>query len=280
MIELEIKNEIVKVPEKWAELNKATLLALAQVYFDSSMLPMDKLIWVLGSNLTTTAIQSSGAKTKQPNAMYIYQQFEANGVFEKMSFMLGEFACTKQLLPVLVNDKKIELHGIVCEPLPLYNMKMKEWMLADQLFNDLMAQLRNGSIKNDKVLNDFVGLIYRPMGIGVEFDKMNVAFKGDEREPMNDSLLDNGVYANRVAAISYSTKIAVVLWYWACRVWLVKEYKPVFEGGGDSEAHPAELIIGVAESGVFGNKDAVEVAYLHDVMIYLQRAIRNAKAMS
>jgi hypothetical protein len=270
MIELEINKKIVQVPETWAELNEATLLALAQVYF-GDMQPMDKLSWVLGSQLGLKK-----KEVKNADAAYVYQQLEANGVFEKMMFLLGEFECTKQLLPILVNADKIELHSIVCEPQPLYNLKMKEWMLADQLFNELMAQWRNGAMAETDTLNSFVGLLYRPKGVGVKFDKLNVAFKGDVREPMNDSLLDNGVYASRVAGIAHSTKMAVVLWYWACRAWLVKEYAAVFEGGGDSGAHPAELIIGVAESGVFGNKDAVEVAYLHDVMIYLQRAIRTA----
>jgi len=77
MIELEIDKKIVQVPETWAELNEDTLLALAQVYF-GDMQPMDKLSWVLGSQLGLKK-----KEVKNADAAYVYQQLEANGVLKK-----------------------------------------------------------------------------------------------------------------------------------------------------------------------------------------------------
>lgn len=288
MIEIDINKKLVQVEESWDELRLSTLLAIADVKFNVDASPenlLHQLNYILmnGCRLIDGIYPFNSKKipkAKRADFEFLAHQLNELGIYEKMLWMLEEPKCTQQLLPV-IND----LYGVVCKPIPFYNLRMKEWMLADQLFGEVIQLLvaSNQFLVNtntEELLNSFVGMLYRPKGIGKAYDNESPEYKGDIREVFNDALLDNGVYAKRAESIDITTKKAVVLWYWACRSWFVKEYKDVFDGGGDGEAHPAELIIGVAESQVFGNKEGVENAFVHDVMIYLQRSIRNAKAAS
>ena len=284
MIELEINKKIVAVPENWQELNQATMLALAQVYFAETMPLLDKLSWVLGSQL--------GLKKKEmknADAAYVYLQLEANGVFEKMMFLLSspvdevvvagdeyfeqkEIIAMQQLLPtVQCGDDEL-----IAPDNDFSNLVFIELLVADDLF------MRWQQTNDDDWLARFFGCLWRIKDTQIT-DKN---YKGDWRKEFNESIITT--YGLRVGKVSKSTMLAAALWWLSNRIKLAATYKFVYEPSDADGAEDAEsmaqqgttvMLQSIAESGVFGKLAEVKMSNALECFTYLNSKIAaNKKA--
>ncbi len=279
MIELIIQNKVVNLPENWDEVNAKVLVALGEVYFKPHWSDLDKLCHVVVKGCGLQVSKYQFFKKQKIDWKYIAGQLIDNGIFEKLIFLLGAPDCDQQYFP-LIDTWRYTFYGLDCSNAPLQYIRVKEWMDADQTMQecfDLINEKVEESVLEMK-LNALVGILFRRHGHGAAYDKLSKDFKGDEREPYSDVLHLNGYYAKKISKIPFGKKAAILLWYWSCSRWMAEEYKLVYDGGGNGgDSHPADLVLSVAECGIFGNIEAVQNAYVHDVMLHLQRCIREAK---
>lgn len=116
-------------------------------------------------------------------------------------------------------------------------------------------------------------ILYRPEAKDV--DMQSPDYKGDRREPYNNFLLNT-----RTADLMQTGKgvIAVaLLWYEACREFIIRKWPEVFEGGTTAEKTDAftgfmRLVNSLASNDVT-RTEQVRQSYLYDVMFTLQSII-------
>ncbi|RYD85581.1 MAG: hypothetical protein EOP84_02070 [Verrucomicrobiaceae bacterium] len=152
------------------------------------------------------------------------------------------------------------------------NLRMEELALSEHLFLSWYEEK-----DNEQLLNELVATIYRPAPAGYDLQRNP---DGDRREPCNQNI--SSFNARRyIARWPLVVRLAIAYWYNGCKQAMIRSNTEVFEGGTGEPAKygMVSVMLGVAESGVFGPMDSVNRQYVNLVMMHLNEQVALAKKM-
>lgn len=149
------------------------------------------------------------------------------------------------------------------------NLIMSEFTLAEHYF-----QLWNEERENVEYLNQFIAVIYRPAKERYNF---SLDEDGDCRVKLNENVAK--YHAKKyIRHWPLKIKLAISLWYGACRQQMVDENEEVFGGGSEPAKYGlVSLMLGIAEKGRHGTFAEVEQKNIHLMMMDLTETILEAK---
>jgi hypothetical protein len=178
------------------------------------------------------------------------------------------YTCIANLLPSFPAPYAI-LHGPADG---LSNLVYAEYIHAETAYD---AFLRTGKWEHALRL---AAILYRP-----EVKNLNLnspEYNGDCREPFNDFFVSGRALKLRAVDSKYIT--AVLMWYAACRSWIIKRWPEPFEESGPVEKTDVftgfmKMVTSLANNDVT-RTEKVRQSYLYDIMFTLQAlAVENKR---
>jgi len=176
-------------------------------------------------------------------------------------------ALTAQLLPCLTLprlwfEQAQHFHG----PREAFrNLRFDEFIFADTYY------LRYLQTQQASWLDQLVAVLYRPERAG--YDPQAVTYAGDRREDFNEHLVP--ARATQLARLPLATKLAVLLYYQACRRLLEQRYAYVFSDDNSQKASTNgwQEVLHELAGGVVHLEDTAHQA-LHNVLREMNRVLR------
>ena len=127
----------------------------------------------------------------------------------------------------------------------------------------------------------FIAILYRPGKKPYDFAKDP---DGDARVPFNSNSTD--FFAKQMMeSVSESWAYAIVLWYKACRAFMVQQFPTVFtapasdDDNGNSEPGYYKLMRAIAKEGTYGKFEDVEQMFIYNALMEMEAAAQDRAAM-
>ena len=284
---LQIDNHSFSLPGEWKELSGEQFLKVASLC--ESRMSLAKFRLMLFTSFT-------GLRVLPKKEIYLNKQYYfylAHGISREFlvastelfqickcfDFMLQpvdeastsyrvNFTSIVNLVPVMPAPYAI-LHGPADG---LSNLIYAEYIHAETAYDSF---IRTGKWKHALRL---VAILYRP-----EVRNLNLnspEYNGDKREPFNDFFVADRALSLKSVGSEYIT--AVVMWYAACRNWIISRWPEPFESSGPSEKTDVftgfmRMVTSLAGNDVT-RTEKVRQSYLYDIMFTLQAlAIENKR---
>ena len=204
------------LPENWNELTGKQLCAIAPYLF------MKEIDLQQRSVIACKLLQLDYRVLKSANDFLSLELI--NKILPLVSWMFEDITLTAQLLPVIDIPKHFMFFGST----KLYGPTANFNNLCIAEFSDTEFCLTEyQKTKEEKWLNLFIAILYRPKQKGIDTAAANYA--GDIRQAYNFHL--NDFIAVMVSKLDTNLKMAIMLWYLGCRAELVKDYKFLFSDG-------------------------------------------------
>lgn len=173
-----------------------------------------------------------------------------------------EFDCVQNLLPhIRLRGKK--MYG---PAEALLNITFWEYQVAYEYYREFIAE------KEETALNNLCAVLYRPKRSGSIDDDIRIDFNPHECERRSKCF----------SSVAYEVKFFIFSWFAACDNYFKSSdlivdgqsitLAPLFKSEGSSENDNLGLtaiMMGVADSGTFGNVDGVKRTNLYAVMLKL-----------
>lgn len=262
MTKVHLNKKYYDVPEKWDELTRDQLLQVMDILFLKGYKDEQILLRLVQMLTRMSDYQFFKCKAEELEEFLYLSTF----------LLLEDFNFTKQLI-----EKYHYSHSIFYGPADgLANFRMQEFALTEELFPrwfDSKEKLRNAE-GDVELLNELVAILYRPAISNYDFDKDP---NGDKRERFNQNT--SSYYATTYVKLwPLNVKLAIATWYAGCRLNIIRCNPDVFEGSGDEPSRYGlvSVMLGVAETHVFGDFEKVEEQYVNLVMMQLNETVDKA----
>lgn len=153
------------------------------------------------------------------------------------------------------------------------NLTGEEFIFCETQYFDFI----NSGYKNDKALNELVGILYRP---GKEDYNFKMDPEGDKREAFKQ----NKCWYYSTTTISKwnrSVKLSIFHWYHACREKMISSNPKIFTGkkGEAPKYGLLSVMRSIAETGIHGNFNEVQKMQIKMWMMELNEKIAEAERM-
>jgi hypothetical protein len=158
----------------------------------------------------------------------------------------------------------------------LANVTIYELAYAFQLYE---AYLQTNDEKHALAL---IAVLYRPSRPQTIEDRASDWF-GDRRQPLRKYEGKIDERAKLADGLPALVKRLLVFWFASCREYIISQWPQVFKksdgDGGGSSNHWGDLLLSLAETGVFGNLDQTADQHYSNALQLLTKRDNEAKAM-
>lgn len=254
MIALCYKNKTITIPSQWDELTaKQYVRVIKELHARvvNEWLSCDRMLRILsGKNYFTYYLLPADLRWR---------------CYEHMRWVYEKQNVTTQLLP--------SYRGLIGPAAYFTNTLLKEFHHTEIAYQDYIKHINEAD-----ALNKLVAVLYRlPKNKKLYDYKRNP--DGDLRQPFNANEID--FYINRVSRWPHAVKLAVFVWYDACREQFFTDYREAFTGGMKKESYAQGLfeMMRSISGGKYGTFKDVEQMPVHTAFLEIIASKREAKEL-
>jgi hypothetical protein len=295
-------SKTVIAPESWNDLDRRTLLLFYSTMFTA-----------LGSEANPSAFTALKLITMTQHILGVDNAFmlkwEADCATRGSEFLSELAQVIDASLPGLL-DKKVDDEGntaysvrfnLTKNPYPALSHTAKHKGGKSQKINWVYAPkdgLENISIyemayafqlyeaylqtNNEKYSNDLIACLYRPSRPETKEDRASGWF-GDRRQPLRKYEAKIEERSKKVAGIPIMARRIIVFWFASCREAIIRQWPQVFKPSEGSIAtsgnHWGDLLLSLAETGVFGNLDQTADQHYSNALQLLTKRDNEAREL-
>lgn len=250
---IQIKNQHRRIPENWNELNGKQVVAIMKIF----------------NGQCADLNQARLALLRVLAGLSWYQFFTCSVQQLSEYFYLTDFLIQANTLTIQPVKQYRGFYGPADD---FSNLRMQEWVYAESYF---LAWKQSKEV-DQELLNKLVAVLYRKAK--KDYNK-KINADGDVREDFKENVSAHHA-AKEIARWPLAVKQAMATWYEGCRMKLIRDFNECFTGSGDpSQYGMVAVMIGVAESGIFGDFSKVENQYLRLVMVQWHLSIIEANKL-
>lgn len=240
--------------ERWDDIPAVIYPALVGIYLDTdkSLDKYDKT----GRALTLLAFE----------AWPVISTMEAEELYDLLplvDWVFNKLDLKKNFLPELIIEGKKFL-GPIDE---MENLRFAEWCAADTFF------VNYAESEDIHQLHQLAAVLYRPAGIGDEYNPDHVTWRGDCREKFNDQLLKSRT--KLMATLPEVVIQGIYLFYASCRKVIIDGYEETFPQTKKSKGKSTgwlDIYDDLRADPKYAGPNTLDEELLHSVLFSLERS--------